>query len=75
MYIPRPAKLLFLIDDGWALNTVTPSRNGLNWSSSACSPAVPLQWGYAGTAAHLPIAHTPNTLATAIKEKAAAPVA
>lgn len=30
--------------------------------------------GTPGTAAHFPIAHTPNTFATAVKGKAAAPV-
>ena len=76
MYIPRPAKLLFQIDDGWG-KLLTQYGDAIpEWTQLVVErmlACVPLQWGYAGTAAHLPIAHTPNTLATAVKGKAAAP--
>jgi len=76
MYILDPqnsSSRLMMAGASYSLNTVTPFLNGLNWSSSACSPMVPLPWGYVGTAAHLPIAHMPNTFATAVKGKAVAP--
>jgi hypothetical protein len=78
MYIPRPAKLLFLIDDDWGQllakhGNVVP--NGPNWSSFGCSHAGSVPWMFAGIVALLPTILTPNTSAKVVKAKAAAPVA
>lgn len=69
MYIPRSEKLLFHIDDGWGKLLTKYSDAIPEWTQLvvermlACgTPAM----GGAGTAAHLPIAHTPNTFATAV---------
>lgn len=76
MYIPRPAKLLFTIDEGWNKfieNSATTSAHGPAYRWSACSPVAPVLWASDATAVHPRPIPTAVFSARAANQKPAAP--
>lgn len=74
MHIPRQAKLLFQIEDGWG-QLLAKHGHAVPESSSGCLPAGPVPWGGADIAVLPPTVLTPNTSAKVAKAKVSAPVA
>jgi hypothetical protein len=74
MYIPRPAKLLFTIDDGWNKFLDLNSHSKLSGpvsALSACSPLVTPVWVSTATAAHQQTAPVPVFSARPVNQKVA----